>query len=232
VVDPGSADNSREIISRHKSRLAAIVLDGDQGPADGLNKGMALLSTPLVGYLNADDYYLPGALKEVVQLFNRRSGMDVAVGHGVIVDSNDRIVRHVRSTSFTPRRYARGAAVLVQQSTFFRLEAFKRAGGFNPGNRTCWDAELVMDMALTGASVELVNRYWGAFRHHEDSISGSGRLQRDYARDQARLMTKALGRDPGWRDAALAPLGRPRKWLRHPSTLGISLLERSLRPRF
>jgi glycosyltransferase involved in cell wall biosynthesis len=42
IVDPGSTDGSREIIARYSDRISLIVLDPDNGPADGLNKGFSL----------------------------------------------------------------------------------------------------------------------------------------------------------------------------------------------
>src|SRR4051794_19097336 len=39
VVDPGSTDGSREIIERYRPRLAAVALEPDSGPADGMNRG-------------------------------------------------------------------------------------------------------------------------------------------------------------------------------------------------
>lgn len=223
VVDAGSTDGSRDLISSHEDRLAAIVFEPDRGPADGLNKGMARLSSPVLGYLNADDFYLPGALAEVMDFFDEHPEVDVVLGHGLIVDPDDRTLRRMRSTSFTPRRYARGASLAMQQSTFFRREVFERVAGFNTANETCWDAELLMDMALAGAHVRKVDRYWGAFRYHEDSITVSGRLRDKYAADQARLMAKGLGREPRRRDHWLARVGRVDKWLRHPSTVVVRL---------
>lgn len=231
VVDAGSTDGSRDLIRSHETSLAALVFEPDNGPADGLNKGMSHLSSPILGYLNADDFYLPGSLSEVVDYFDRHPEVDVVLGHGLVVDVNDRTLRRIRSTSFTPRRYARGASLVVQQSTFFRREVFERVAGFNTANETCWDAELVMDMALAGAHVRKVDRYWGAFRYHENSISVSGRLRDKYVLDQARLMAKGLGREPRQRDHWLARVGRVEKWFRHPTTVVVSLGDRLIHRR-
>jgi glycosyltransferase involved in cell wall biosynthesis len=37
IVDPGSADGSRERIERNRDRFERIIFEKDQGPADGLN---------------------------------------------------------------------------------------------------------------------------------------------------------------------------------------------------
>lgn len=37
IVDPGSTDGSREIIEANRSHFSNIILEKDDGPADGLN---------------------------------------------------------------------------------------------------------------------------------------------------------------------------------------------------
>ncbi len=54
VVDPGSTDGSRALITAQGSRIKAI-LEKDNGPADGLNKGFASATGEIFGYINADD---------------------------------------------------------------------------------------------------------------------------------------------------------------------------------
>ena len=61
-VDGGSGDDSMAIAEARRGRLAAIVSERDEGPADALNKGFRLATGDLVGWLNSDDAYRPGAL--------------------------------------------------------------------------------------------------------------------------------------------------------------------------
>jgi glycosyltransferase involved in cell wall biosynthesis len=72
IVDPGSTDSSRQIIDSHRARLAAVVLEKDSGPADGLNRGFERLEkAEIFGYLNSDDRFAPGALNYVCEHKNR-----------------------------------------------------------------------------------------------------------------------------------------------------------------
>src|ERR1017187_7879988 len=38
IVDPGSTDGSRDVITRNRHRFPRAILEPDNGPADGLNK--------------------------------------------------------------------------------------------------------------------------------------------------------------------------------------------------
>ena len=60
VVDPGSTDGSREFIRSYGEQVAQVVFEPDQGAADGLNKGFSRATGEVFGFLNADDYLLPG----------------------------------------------------------------------------------------------------------------------------------------------------------------------------
>ncbi|MDD4117979.1 MAG: glycosyltransferase, partial [Kiritimatiellae bacterium] len=53
VVDGGSTDGSQAIAEARRDRLAALISEKDNGPADALNKGFRLATGDLVGWLNA-----------------------------------------------------------------------------------------------------------------------------------------------------------------------------------
>ena len=109
VVDPGSTDGSREIIERHRHRITACSLDPDKGPADGLNKGFALSTGSILGYINADDALRPGSLAFVGEYFERHPEVDVLAGGIRITDANDRPSPRGRSADrFDLRAYAAG----------------------------------------------------------------------------------------------------------------------------
>jgi len=176
VVDPGSTDGSRAVIERFRDRLARVVLEADRGPADGLNKGFALASGDVLGFLNSDDYLLQNALGVVQNYLEAQPDIDVVSGHALIVDGTDRVLRRSYSDPYSARMDALGAAVLMQPSTFFRAATFHRAGGFNPENRVAWDGELFFRMHRSGARFALLDRFLSAYRVHEGGITGSARL--------------------------------------------------------
>ena len=219
VVDAGSSDGSRRIIDRFRDRLAAVVLEPDRGAPDGLNKGFAIATGEIFAYLNADDEYLPGAVRAAVAAFRRHGDADVVVGHGYIVDAQGRPIRRFRSAPFSRWRFARGAAVVMQQSTFFRASAFRATRGFNVENRTSWDAELYLDLCLSGARVRLAEGYWSLFRLHADSISGHGRLSAESARNHKRYFQRLTGREPLPSDRPSFALARAVRWLADPRGL-------------
>jgi hypothetical protein len=103
----------------------------------------------------------------------------------------------VRARDFTVRRYLYGGTQWLQQSTFFRREAFLLSPRFNTENRTSWDGELFVCLAQMGATVGYINADLAAFRIHGGSISGTGRLEDAYREDCRRIFRQIRGRE--WR---------------------------------
>ena len=219
VVDPGSTDGSREVIERWRSRIAKIILEPDRGAPDGLNKGFAAATGEIFAYVNADDALLPGAVRAAVAAFERHPDADVVVGHGYIVDAEGKVIRRFRSAPFSLWRFAHGAAVVMQQSTFFRASTFRATDGFNVENRTSWDAELLLDMALAGARVRVVEGYWSLFTLHPGSISGSQRRADESLVNHRRYFRRIKGRERRPSDRAFFAFARVWRWLIDPCGL-------------
>lgn len=75
VVDDCSTDNSRDVISGYGERLKPIFLEVNGGQGAGFNAGFAAARGDLVMFLDADDYLLPGAARQIIA--NRKPGVSL-----------------------------------------------------------------------------------------------------------------------------------------------------------
>jgi glycosyltransferase involved in cell wall biosynthesis len=208
VVDPGSTDGSRELISSYGDQIAQRIFEPDRGAADGLNKGFARATGTVYGFLNADDVLFPGSLNHVAEFFRSHPGIDMAMGNGFKIDGNGRTIRHYVARDFSVRRFFYGGTQWLQQSTFFKAEVFQRSTGFNTENRTSWDGELFLNFANQGAKIGYIHADLGGFRIHEESISGSGRMTEEYQQDCRRIFRQLAGRKWSITDEVLRVLYR------------------------
>ncbi|KZY53805.1 hypothetical protein A3734_14375 [Sulfitobacter sp. HI0054] len=195
VVDPGSTDGSREIISRLEHPNVKKVFESDEGPADGLNAGFSSATGDVFFYLNSDDVLMPGALKKAKSMFEM-GNIDVLIGNGFIIDRNSEIRKSVISDpSFAVYPYLVGACVGLQQATYFSAASFRGVGGFNVDNKSFWDGELLLKLKNNGYRFGYTPAPMGAFRIYDTSITGSQRLQEAYRLDKADLFRDTLNRE-------------------------------------
>lgn len=216
VVDGGSTDNSGDILERYRPWLTHVIQEPDRGPAHALNKGFALATGEILGFLNADDYYLPGSLARIAKAFRMTPSADVVSGHGYHAKPSGELGTPIFSDRWNPRQFAYGACVLVQQATFFRRRIFDEIDGFNEARRTSWDMELWADLAAAGARFHRINAFLAVFRLHADSLTGNPRYARQCRQDSRAIMRKVRGRDESLVDHALTFAHRLRKFSEHP----------------
>ncbi|MFH0910104.1 MAG: glycosyltransferase family 2 protein [Planctomycetota bacterium] len=139
IVDNASTDDTLERIERCQSPCVRVVSEPDTGIYNAFNKGLARASGGAIAFLNADDFYLPGALARVAARFASLPG--AAVVHGNIEVDSPRGPRAVRPragwSSF-------GGARVFHPATFMRREVFERVGSFDERYRIAADLDLFL----------------------------------------------------------------------------------------
>jgi glycosyltransferase involved in cell wall biosynthesis/acetyltransferase-like isoleucine patch superfamily enzyme len=227
IVDPGSTDGSRELIEAHRDHFAHIIFEKDRGPADGLNMGFARATGDIYFYLNSDDTITPDAFQTAVDAFRADPNADVLCGNAWIVDGDDRRLRRAWSDPYNLRAAGYGQCIVIQPSTYIRASRFKAIGGFNGENRSSWDGELIVDLALSGARVKRLNAFISHYRLHGASITGTGSSREVLRENEKRTFRKVIGREPNRLDPPLRRL----YWLRRKVVNAPDALERVLRGR-
>ncbi len=155
VIDGGSTDGTLELLAGRPDVI--VVSEPDDGLSDAVNKGIALARGELVGWLNADDWYLPGAFDAV----SRASAGDDptapwVTGQCVIVDGDGTEIRHAisRYKNFWLRHYTFGRYLthnfLCCPATFIRLEAYREAGEYRVDQRYSMDYDMFLRVARLG----------------------------------------------------------------------------------
>jgi len=79
VIDGLSKDNTVKIAESYVPRFyekgytMQVISEPDNGMYDALNKGVFLASGELIGNINADDWYEPNAVEEMVELYKKEN---------------------------------------------------------------------------------------------------------------------------------------------------------------
>jgi len=127
VVDGGSTDGSVAIIRRHENRIKHWVSEPDRGHADALNKGFAVTSGEIMGWLNTTDIYYPRTLATVADVFRDVPEVEWIEGIPRYVDCGAR-PRYVAPAFCDKYDFLAGAETCIQQeSVFWRRSLWEKA---------------------------------------------------------------------------------------------------------
>jgi glycosyltransferase involved in cell wall biosynthesis len=176
VIDGGSTDRSVEIIKSYASRLSYWVSEKDRGQSHALNKGLARATGAVLGWLNSDDYLLPGALAALLKLRAADPGAVAWVGATQEIDADGRpgsVVEPGVGDLETMARWWHGGW-FHQPGCLFSAEAFRAAGGnVNEDLHICLDVDLWLRLRRLGPfaamkDVVAAARIYPAAKSHRD----------------------------------------------------------------
>ena len=190
VVDGGSDDGTKDILERWSGKITWWCSEPDQGQSDAINKGLARATGDLFAWINADDLLLPGSLLKI-------SEAALAYPDGSIFQGRRLIMQPDGSTTVSPPNDPNDHEKLFtlptvdQQSTFYRMDAVREAGGVDRSLHHVMDLELWWHVLFRkGAeSLKLIPEDIAVFRLHHESKTGHG-LQ-PFIAEQAAVLRSA-----------------------------------------
>ena len=168
VCDGGSTDGSKELIEHHAHQIDHFVSGPDGGQSAALQGAFARARGDIFGWINSDDFLLPGAIAAVRQAFANDPELDVVMGWLAFVDAGARVVRMHRNLRVIPWLMRLGVTYLNQPAMFFRRRSYERVGGLDPKLSCMMDADLWYRFVRAGVRFGELRQYLAAFRRHGD----------------------------------------------------------------
>lgn len=126
VVDGGSTDGTLDILRRHDGRVRWLS-EPDPGQTAAVNKGFRLTRGEIIGWLNADDLYLPGAVQAAVSYLAEHPDIDLVYGDADHIDEGGGVIEPYPTEPFDLGRL-REACFICQPAAFFRRRLLDRVG--------------------------------------------------------------------------------------------------------
>lgn len=221
VIDGGSTDNSMEIIQRYQQKLAYSVSEPDLGQADALNKGLSQVTGDIIGWLNSDDCYLPGAFRSIVRAFQKNPNAVVVHGDRIMIDRNGHVSGWTALPAFDP---ATTGYTICSETVFWRKTGTNDLH-FDETLRFAMDVDFFGHLHRRGPFVKL-NAYLGAFRCHAANKS-STIIDVGHTEGQALWRIHFPDHPDGWKNKP--PPGKLKmlfSLLRHPFIIALPYLYR------
>jgi glycosyltransferase involved in cell wall biosynthesis len=164
VIDGGSTDGSREILERYDDQLTYWTSEPDQGQADAINKGLRMATGAVVAWLNSDDMYMSGAVREAVEALEKNPQAGMVYGDGLMVDANGRLLDKHRYRGYGLEDLLHWE-VLLQPTSFMRTQALREVGYLSSRYHYILDHELWIRIAARYPIVH-VPSFWAVERTH------------------------------------------------------------------
>ena len=168
VMDGGSSDSTVALLQAAPS--VSWRSEPDRGQSHALNKALAEARGEWIGWLNADEFYLPGVL-EWVQERLARGDVDVLFGDFAEVDTGGRLLRLVTNHGFSAAVLRHGSCYLPSCATFLRRELVERIGGWREERRMMMDWDLWLRLLDAGARIHYEPVVMAGFTRHPDQVT-------------------------------------------------------------
>jgi glycosyltransferase involved in cell wall biosynthesis len=155
VVNDASTDGTAEVLARYQGHPKVRIHHNptNLGMAPNWNKGLSLARGDLVAKLDADDFYEPGFLEEIVPVFQRHPTVGLVFSGVNLIRSDGRVTRRRRYLTPWVRsghkflRQLLHACVIRSPTVCVRRVCYEHLGGFLPEMKLHADWEMWVRIA-------------------------------------------------------------------------------------
>lgn len=168
VMDGGSDDGSVEIIRKHENHLAHWQSGKDRGQADAIYRGFERAAGDLLGWINSDDYYLPGTLHAIGEAFRGNPGAEMFVAGTLFRREGGADTWKYYPFVQDFRSLLCAGMLFGQMACFWSRRAFFETGGFDRDLRFCFDYDMFLRLARRQRPVA-VDRIGAVHRMHGET---------------------------------------------------------------
>ncbi|MBN2730615.1 MAG: glycosyltransferase [Bacteroidales bacterium] len=167
IIDGGSTDNTLDILIKYPHLI--WVSESDEGQSDAINKGFKLAIGEIIGWLNSDDFYLPGTFEVVVHELNNHI-VDAIYGNYRDIDSCGNITKEY-ITQNSSKWMSHYICYIPSTTFFFKRIIIDQGILIDKDFHITMDKEFFAHIFHAGYNIQKVNTFLAHFRWHDGNKS-------------------------------------------------------------
>lgn len=189
VMDGGSKDETVEVLRSYGDAIS-WVSEKDRGQSHAINKGFARAASDILGYINSDDTYQPGALSAALEAFRQHPEADFIYGDFNYIDAEGRLLVNCRTIGFDYDILRYDHNFICQPASFWRRSVVDRIGPVAESLYYLMDYEYYLRAAAAGLHFHHVRQTLANLRLHKEckTMSGNDKAQREYSAARASIL--------------------------------------------
>ena len=178
IMDGGSTDHFNKVVNRYSDIITFLRSAPDKGQAAAIKKGKEKIPGDIVAWLNADDYYSPGALDRVASVFEKNPGLDVVYGDAIHVNREGFFLSYFPPIQEFNAKELTKNCFICQPACFVRRTAYEMVGGIDLSLNYTMDWDLWCRLAKNGAKFYYLPEVLAAVRYYPGTKTLSGDKER------------------------------------------------------
>lgn len=198
VADGGSRQDTLDILARRQSqdRRLRYFSRPDRGPAHALNDAMSAVRGAVIGWLNSDDLYAPGAVNRAMVVMAEHPRTLMVYGQGQHVDQHGRLIgTYPTLPPSTPISKFSEGCFICQPTMFLRRSVRILLGTLDERLKAAFDFEYWLRAFCAFPNrIGFVNEVQAMSRLHDDCITM--RMRRTVALEGMQVLARHLGSAP------------------------------------
>jgi glycosyltransferase involved in cell wall biosynthesis len=155
VIDGGSTDGSRALVSKYADRFAYSVCEADTGVYHAMNKGISRATGEYIMFLNSGDFLVDDNVLVNVATNMRQEAYDVYYGNIVLQDEHGRPFSKQLTERLTLEYFEKDT--INHQASFIRNKLFEEMGVYDERFTMAADHAFYLKAFLKGKQFKYLN---------------------------------------------------------------------------
>ena len=190
IQDGASTDGTTDVLGRYGS--LRWISEPDTGQSQALNRALERAGGRWIAWLNADEFYLPGALARLVEE-GERSGADLVYGDALFCNEEGRFLRALPQHRFSRVVLQNYGPYISSCAMIVRRDALTDHP-FDESLRVVMDHDLYLSVAARGGRIRYLPGEVGVFRVHDERVTSG---PEDAYRDERERLAARYGSSTG-----------------------------------